>query len=57
MVLRSPLDGRHVYVTNYGDTTVSVIKTSMQKVATTITVGDHPPEVAICSTGLRRRSE
>ena len=41
-------DGKHVYVTNYVDGTVSVITTATGAVSAPITVGKGPSGVAIC---------
>jgi YVTN family beta-propeller protein len=41
-------EGKHAYVTNYGDTTVSVITTATGAVSAPITVGKIPTGVAIC---------
>ena len=41
-------DGKHAYVTNYGDGTVSVITTATGAVSAPITVGKVPDGVAIC---------
>ncbi len=43
-------DGTHVYVTNNGDDTVSVITTATGAVSATITVGNIPVLVAVCPT-------
>lgn len=45
-------DGAHVYVTNDGDGTVSVIDTATNAVSATITVGSVPLGVAITPNGL-----
>jgi YVTN family beta-propeller protein len=44
-------DGKHVYVTNYGDTTVSVITTATGAVSAPITVGKNPILAAITPDG------
>ena len=44
-------DGKHVYVTNNIDGTVSVITTATGKVSAPITVGDGPVVVAITPDG------
>ena len=41
-------DGKHVYVANNGDGTVSVIDTATGAVSDTIAVGNDPRSVAIC---------
>jgi YVTN family beta-propeller protein len=41
-------DGKHAYVTNFGDDTVSVITTATGAVSAPITVGKVPYSVAIC---------
>ncbi len=41
-------DGKHAYVTNYVDGTVSVITTATGAVSAPITVGNVPYAVAIC---------
>ena len=41
-------DGKHAYVTNCGDGTVSVITTATGAVSAPITVGKGPDGVAIC---------
>ena len=41
-------DGKHVYVANTGDNTVSVIDTATGAVSATIPVGTSPVRVAIC---------
>jgi YVTN family beta-propeller protein len=41
-------DGKHAYVTNSDDGTVSVITTATGAVSATITVGKGPGQVAIC---------
>jgi YVTN family beta-propeller protein len=50
-------DGKHAYVTNSGDGTVSVITTATGAVSAPITVGNAPGQVAICParTVHRRR--
>ena len=45
-------DGKHAYVNNVGDGTVSVITTATGKVSTTIPVGGEPGAVAICPAPL-----
>ena len=44
-------DGKHAYVTNYGDGTVSVITTATGAVSAPITVGKNPVVVAITPDG------
>jgi YVTN family beta-propeller protein len=44
-------DGTRVYVSNYGDDTVSVIDTATNRVLTNIPVGDQPKGVAISPDG------
>ncbi len=44
-------DGKHAYVTNYGDGTVSVITTATGAVSAPITVGKVPVAVAITPDG------
>ena len=44
-------DGAHVYVANYGGTTVSVIQTSDNTVSATVTVGTGPHELAVSPDG------
>jgi YVTN family beta-propeller protein len=44
-------DGKHAYVTNSGDGTVSVITTATGAVSPPITVGNHPIRVAITPDG------
>jgi YVTN family beta-propeller protein len=44
-------DGTRVYVSNYGDDTVSVIDTATDRVVTNIPVGDQPKGVAISPDG------
>ena len=44
-------DGKHAYVTNSGDGTVSVITTATGAVSAPITVGNHPIRVAITPDG------
>ena len=41
-------DGKHAYVTNFGDGTVSVITTATGAVSAPITVGKGAAAVAIC---------
>ena len=41
-------DGKHAYVTNFGDGTVSVITTATGAVSAPITVGKGAAGVAIC---------
>ena len=41
-------DGKHAYVTNAVDGTVSVITTATGAVSAPITVGNDPIKVAIC---------
>ena len=41
-------DGKHVYVTNNVDGTVSVITTATGAVSAPITVGNRPAGLAIC---------
>jgi YVTN family beta-propeller protein len=41
-------DGKHVYVANNGDGSVSVITTATGEVSAPITVGNVPVRVAIC---------
>ena len=43
-------DGKHVYVANNSDGTVSVITTATGAVSATIPVGNGPLRVAICPT-------
>ena len=51
MRLRSRPDGKHAYVTNYDDGTVSVITTATGKVAAPIKVGANPHAVAVAPDG------
>ena len=44
-------DGKHAYVTNFTDSTVSVITTATGAVSTPITVGEAPATVAITPDG------
>ncbi len=44
-------DGKHAYVTNNADGTVSVITTATGAVSPPITVGDGPHEMAITPDG------
>ena len=44
-------DGKHAYVTNNGDGTVSVITTATGAVSAPITVGNAPAGVAITPDG------
>ena len=44
-------DGKHAYVTNYTDSTVSVITTATGAVSAPITVGEAPAAVAITPDG------
>lgn len=46
-------DGRHVYVTNFGASSISVIDTRTRNVITTIGVTSGPWEIAIAPDGLR----
>lgn len=46
-------DGRHVYVTNFGSSNVSVIDTTTRSVITTIGVTSGPWGVAVAPDGLR----
>ena len=41
-------DGKHAYVTNHGDGTVSVITTATGVVSAPITVGKGPTGIAFC---------
>ncbi|MGA5824234.1 YncE family protein, partial [Kitasatospora sp. NPDC094028] len=45
-------DGRHAYVTNEGDNTVSVIDTVTNTVTATVVVGTGPFDVAVTPDGL-----
>jgi YVTN family beta-propeller protein len=47
-------DGKHVYVSNYVDGTVSVITTATGAVSAPITVGNGPSGLAICPTRIAR---
>jgi YVTN family beta-propeller protein len=49
-------DGKHAYVTNSGDNTVSVITTATGAVSAPITVGTRPDGVAICPKRSAHRS-
>ena len=46
-------NGAEVYVTNYGDNTVSVISTATNKVSSTISVGGSPLSLAVSPDGSR----
>ncbi|MGW7486388.1 IPT/TIG domain-containing protein [Streptomyces sp. NPDC054786] len=46
-------DGRHVYVTNFGASSISVIDTSTRNVVTTIGVTSGPWEIEVTPDGLR----
>ncbi|WP_328691666.1 IPT/TIG domain-containing protein [Streptomyces caniferus] len=46
-------DGRHVYVTNFGTSSISVIDTATRTVITTIAVTNGPWEIVITPDGLR----
>ncbi|MFH8629703.1 IPT/TIG domain-containing protein [Streptomyces lydicus] len=46
-------DGRHVYVTNFGSSSVSVIDTTTRRVITTIGVNSGPWGVTVAPDGLR----
>ncbi|MFI0154771.1 IPT/TIG domain-containing protein [Streptomyces lydicus] len=46
-------DGRHVYVTNFGGSSVSVIDTTTRRVITTISVTSGPWGVTVAPDGLR----
>ncbi len=45
-------DGKTVYATNWGDSTVSVIDASSKKVTATIPVGNHPSAMAFGPSGI-----
>jgi YVTN family beta-propeller protein len=44
-------DGRHVYVTNVGSGTVSVLDTATNAISATLPVGASPTDVAISPDG------
>jgi YVTN family beta-propeller protein len=46
-------DGKHAYVSNFGDRSVSVIDTIAQCVTETIDVGGHPEALAVSPDGHR----
>ena len=46
-------DGKKVYVTNYGDKTVSVIDTATKAVTATVSVGRGPKEIAVTPDGTK----
>ena len=46
-------DGKHAYVSNFGDRSVSVIDTITQCVTDTIDIGGHPEALAVSPDGHR----
>jgi YVTN family beta-propeller protein len=51
----SPWEGTHAYVANWGDGSISVIRTAKQKVVATVAVGTNPFGVAASRNLTRRR--
>jgi len=47
------VNAQTAYITNYGDSTVSVINVATNAVATTIKVGKHPRGVSVSPDGIR----
>jgi YVTN family beta-propeller protein len=46
-------DGKHAYVTNFGDSTLSVVDTITSSVVTTVDVPGHPDAVVVSPDGQR----
>jgi YVTN family beta-propeller protein len=46
-------DGKHAYITNFGDRTLSVVDTITNSVATTIGMPGYPEAVAVSPDGKR----
>jgi YVTN family beta-propeller protein len=46
-------DGKHAYITNFGDGTLSVVDTIANSVTTTVDLPGHPEAVAMSPDGER----